>query len=109
MSACGAARFDAVSIVGQPIVGNDEIGRAVTSTRLKAPTSRMRRGSERCARRSISRFLLSSSAATGPPNACGRRARTVTMLHKPVRPRALRAMLGQFLKQHDHDLADVAL
>jgi hypothetical protein len=29
------------------------------------------------------------------------------LLHKPVRPRALRAMLSQFLKKHD--LVDVSL
>jgi hypothetical protein len=31
------------------------------------------------------------------------------LLHKPVRPRALRAMLSQFLKKHDHDRAAAVL
>jgi hypothetical protein len=37
------------------------------------------------------------------------RASGYHLLHKPVRPRALRAMLGQYLKKHDHDLADAVL
>ena len=56
---------------------------------------------------SIPAFLISGD--TAPKRVREARANGYHLLHKPVRPRALRAMLGQFLKQHDHGLADAVL
>jgi DNA-binding response OmpR family regulator len=56
---------------------------------------------------SISAFLISGD--TAPKRVREARASGYHLLHKPVRPRALRAVLGQFLKQHDHDHADAVL
>jgi signal transduction histidine kinase/integral membrane sensor domain MASE1 len=52
---------------------------------------------------SIPAFLISGDTAPEPLREA--RASGYHLLHKPVRPRALRAMLGPFLKKHD--LADV--
>jgi CheY-like chemotaxis protein len=51
---------------------------------------------------SIPAFLISGDTAPEPLREA--RASGYHLLHKPVRPRALRAMLGRFLKKHD--LAD---
>jgi DNA-binding NtrC family response regulator len=51
-----------------------------------------------------SAFLISGDTA---PNCFEARASGYHLLHKPVRPRALRAMLGRFLNKHD--LADAIL
>ena len=60
--------------------------------------------SKSSAKRSTCRYPPFSSAATRPPNGGEARASGYHLLHKPVRPRALRAMLGRLLKKHD--LAD---
>jgi CheY-like chemotaxis protein len=54
---------------------------------------------------SIPAFLISGD--TAPERLRDARASGYYLLHKPVRPRALRAMLGTFLKKHD--LADAIL
>ena len=54
---------------------------------------------------SIPAFLISGD--TAPERLREARASGYHLVHKPVRPRALRAMLGQFLKKHD--LADAIL
>ena len=56
---------------------------------------------------SIPAFLISGD--TAPERVREARASGYHLLHKPVRPRALRAILGQFLKKHDQDLADAIL
>jgi len=56
---------------------------------------------------SVPAFLISGD--TAPKRVREARASGYHLLHKPVRPRALRAMLGQYLKKHDHDLADAVL
>jgi CheY-like chemotaxis protein len=56
---------------------------------------------------SVPAFLISGD--TAPKRVREARASGYHLLHKPVRPRALRAVLGQFLKQHDHDHADAVL
>jgi CheY-like chemotaxis protein len=54
---------------------------------------------------SIPAFLISGD--TAPERLREARASGYHLLHKPVRPRALRAMLGRFLNKHD--LADAIL
>ena len=56
---------------------------------------------------SVPAFLISGD--TAPKRVREARASGYHLLHKPVRPRALRAMLGQYLKKHDQDLADAVL